>query len=333
MLLGVTSQYLANAGVQACDLDSTLPTPTEHSTCYSSIIAQARLASIGNVAFSEVISSTNQNTWDLRISRSINSQFKAWKLSLPSYFTAPNVPKWFRGPRAIIGWKEQNLRMMLWWGSKRLCNLPSDHEEAENMCHFTAVETIQDISSFCRDNIDILHTGLTWYATYFLFQAAVVLSIHRLRPTQPAHTMLEQSSHELWLSSIIQSRDCLASLSQTNSAASRCLEVLERIGDQLQPLEKPSTITEQEHQVNHSNMPLQQHTVPVDADIPSALLAVDPTLQMLFEDTSWDKNIFEGLNGFPSTGEVEAFDYLPSNTDQNWLRSFDPASQDASIAQ
>lgn len=214
---------------------------------------------------------------------------------------------------------------MLWWGSKRLCTLPSDHEEAQNMCHFTAVETIQDISNFCRDNIDILHAGLSWYATYFIFQAAVVLSIHHLRPTQPDHTALEHGSNELWLSSIIRSRDCLASLTQRNSAATRCLEVLERIGDQLQPLEHSSTTAPLDAQVDYPPVPLQQDDVPADFDIPSALMAVDPTLQMLFEDTSWDKGLFEGLNGFPSTGEGEAFDYMPSNIDQSWLRSFDSA--------
>lgn len=306
-------------------MSSELPSPIEYPTSFSAIIAQARLASIGNLVFSEIISLTNQTSWDLKISRSISNQFKAWKLSLPSYFTAPNVPNWFKGPRAIVGWKEQNLRMMLWWGSKRLCSLPSDHEEAQNMCHFTAVETIQDISSFCRDNIDILHPGLSWYATYFLFQAAVVLSIHHLRHNSPSHSPLEQSSGELWLSSIIQSRDCLAFLSQTNSAASRCLEVLERIGEQLQPLAKSSaSVAEPDSRVNCAPVPLEQDHAPTDFE--SALLAVDPTLQMLFEDTSWDKDLFEGLNGFPSTGEGEAFDYIPSNADQSWLRSFDSQS-------
>ncbi|CAG7918954.1 unnamed protein product [Penicillium olsonii] len=308
------------------ELNSILPAPTESPTSYSAIIAQSRLASIGNVVFSEILSSTSQSPWDLKISRSIDNQFKAWRLSLPCYFTAPNVPHWFQGPRAIVGWKEQNLRMMLWWGSKRLCSLPSDHEEAQNMCHFTAVETIQDISNFCRDNTDVLHAGLSWYATYFLFQAAVVLSIHHLRPTNPDHTALEHGSNELWLSSIIRSRDCLASLTRCNSAAARCLEVLERISDRLQPLDQSSTPAPgPEAQVDYQPVTLQQNEVPAGFDVPPALMTVDPTLQMLFEDTSWDKDLFEGLNGFPSTGEGEAFDYMPSNVDQTWLRSFDTA--------
>jgi transcriptional regulatory protein GAL4 len=63
------------------------------------------------------------------------------------------------------------------------------------------------------------------------------------------------------------------------------------------------------------------------------LLAVDPALQMLFENTLWDKDIFEGLNGFPSTGVGEAFDYIPSNNYQNWLRSYDSAGHYPSFTQ
>jgi transcriptional regulatory protein GAL4 len=262
------------------------------------------------VVFSELISS-NKSSWDLKVSRSINYQFQAWKLSLPAYFTAHDVPNWFRGPRAVVIWKEQNLRMMLWWGSQRMCNLPSDREEAQTMCHFTAVETIQEITNFCHGNRnpEILHTGLSWYATYFLFQAAVVLSIHHLRPLQPVDTGLAEVSQELWLSSISRSRDCLVSLSQTNKAATRCLAVLDRIRDR-----------SQSSRANCQPSSMDLEPVPDNADMQSVPLAVDPTLQMFFEDTAWDKDIFEGLNGFPSTGEVEAFDYLPGNNDPGWLR-------------
>jgi transcriptional regulatory protein GAL4 len=286
------------------------------------------MASIGNVVFSEIISPSTQSLLELRISRSIDNQLKAWKLSLPSYFIVHSVPEWFRGPRAIVLWKEENIRLLLWWGSKRLCTSPSDHEEAQNMCNFTAVETIQDISNFCSDNSEILHTGVSWYATYYLFQAAVVLSIHHLRPMKSIDRGLEAVSQELWFSSITRSHDCLASLSRTNTAATRCLEVLERISDQPQhaQAQHPSSLVS-ELQINRQPESILQEAAPGDVEIPSTILAVDPTLQMLFEDTPWDKDLFQGLHGFPSTGEGEAFDYLPSNTDQGWLRSSDPGGQ------
>ncbi|KAJ5579747.1 uncharacterized protein N7459_005732 [Penicillium hispanicum] len=278
-----------------CTLDSYLPPPVDQPTIYSAIIAQARLASIGNVVFSELISSSNKRSWDLKNSRSIDYRFKAWKLSLPAYFTAQEVPNWFRGPRAIVIWKEQNLRMMLWWGSQRVCSLPSDKQEAQNLCHFTAIETIQEITNFSHNNPNLLHTGLGWYATYFLFQAALVLSIHHLRSSQPLGTDSIEVAQELWLSSISRSRECLASLSSHNKAASRCLAVLDRIRNHSQPSRETSASS-----ASPANPPTdfsQRHTT---SERP-APLAVDPTLQMFFEDSTWDHGIFQGLNGFPGT--------------------------------
>lgn len=274
---------------------------TDYPTTYSAIIAQSRLTSIANVVFGELISSTNKTSWDLRVSRSVNHQFNAWKLSLPSYFTAHVIPEWFRGPRALIIWKEQNLRMMLWWGSQKLCNLPSDHEEAQNICHLTAVETIQEITNFIANNLDIVHAGLSWYATYFLFQAAIVLSIHRLPPTQSVKLGLQDKNKDLWLSSVSRARDGLASLSQKDKAATRCLAVLNRLRDHIQQQGQPSAVsdgTRSDYQVDL----LQE-----DAEIPPASLAVDPTLLMFFEDPSWGNDLFHGLRGFPSTDEVGVF--------------------------
>lgn len=293
---------------QACTLQSILPAAMDLPTTYSAIIAQSRLTSIANAVFGELISSTNKTSWDLRVSRSINHQFNAWKLSLPSYFTAHAVPEWFRGPRAIIIWKEQNLRMMLWWGSQKLCNLPSDHEEAKSICHLTAVETIQEITNFLQNNIDIVHAGLSWYATYFLFQAAVVLSIHHLRSLHSIESGLEDRNQDLWLSSVSRARDCLVSLSQKDKAATRCLAVLDRLRDQIQQQGQCSAISDGDRS-NYQVDLLQE-----DAGIPSASFSVDPTLQMLFEDPSWGNDLFHGLRGFPSTDEVGAFDYVPSNT-------------------
>lgn len=193
--------------------------------------------------------------------------------------------------------------MLLWWGSQRLCSVPSEREEAQNMCHFAAVETIQDVTTFCRDFFDTLHTGLSWYATYFLFQASVVLSIHHLRPLPPLDSSLAAVNQELWFSSISRARDCLASLGPTNNAAMRCLAVLDRIRDRSPP-GQPAQIREYD--------PGYQTQEPGGemADTSLAPLAVDPTLQVFFEDTSWENDLFEGLNGFPSTDEVDLFDYV-----------------------
>ncbi|OOF99027.1 hypothetical protein ASPCADRAFT_204693 [Aspergillus carbonarius ITEM 5010] len=307
-----------------CTLDSILPNPVDIPTTYSAIIAQARLARTGNMVYRNVIAAPKKDL-NLKVSRSLDHQLKTWRLSLPVYFTAQDVPTWFRGPRAVVGWKEQNLRMMLWWGTQRLCGSPSDSEEAQSMCHYAAIECIQDITTFCTDYPDTLHIGLSWYATYFLFQASVVLSIYYLRPHEPLDTSLAAANQELWLFSISRARHCLAKLSHANQAAARCLEVLDRIRDQSQL--RPTTGAEESAMYDPDAAP--SPAIHDNASIRQAILPVDPSLQMFFDATSWNKDIFEGLQGFPITDEVESFDYVSgtafaADIAEDWAMPTDP---------
>lgn len=230
------------------------------------------------------------------------------------YFTVQDMPDWFRGPRAVVGWKEQNLRMMLWWGSQRLCNMPSDTEEARNMCHYVAIETIQDITTFCLDYRDSIHLSLSWYATYFLLQATILLSIDYLRPYQAMDMGPDTVNQELWTLSISRASDCFVQLSQSNEAATRCLAVLDRIRDKSQPShESPlnHSMASSNTKFDPDHTQVQPVLEPVDTNPTS--FAIDPALQILFQDTTWNSDIFEGLEGFPITEEVEAFDYIPPN--------------------
>ena len=261
-----------------------------------------------------MVSAPRENVLDLRTSRSLDYQLKAWRLSLPVYFTAQDVPDWFRGPRAVVGWKEQNLRMMLWWGSQRLCGIQPDIEEARNMCNLAATEAIQDITTFGADYRDNMHVGLSWYATYFLFQATLVLSIHYLGPYQQMDMSPGTVNQELGLLSISRARDCLAQISQSNEAAARCLAVLERIRDQSQQSQNfytPPSMEKPSMAPHTSQAQIQPVLETVDTNTTS--FAIDPALQILLQDSEWNSDIFEGLQGFPITDEIETFDYMLPN--------------------
>ncbi|KAL2869904.1 Zn(II)2Cys6 transcription factor [Aspergillus lucknowensis] len=293
-----------NIDDSVCTLESPLPAPANHPTTYSAIVALARLASIANTISSDILSATNNRPFDLKTPRSIDQQLRTWKLSLPAYFTTQDVPDWFRGPRAVVRWKEQNLRMLLWWGSQRLSRLPPEREEALNLCYFSAVESIQDVTTFCMDHPNAIHAGLSWYATYFLFQAIVVLSIHHLQPLLSADAAPTMANEGLWVSSISRARECLGSLAQTNRAATRCLSVLDRIQKRTESGGPEGPQAEyQPGAVNESSGGIAHPTH----------LAIDPTLHMLFEDATWESDLFEGLHGFPGTDEMNFFDYAAAN--------------------
>jgi transcriptional regulatory protein GAL4 len=170
------------------------------------------------------------------------------------------------------------------------------------------METIQDITAFCQERPDTLHPGLTWYTTYFLFQAVLVLNIHYLQKPSSEDVSLLAVDADLYQLSVSRAHNCLASLSKTSKPATRCLEVLERIKDNCQsrgPLPLSSSVTE--------NMP--HLNPPTSTSFPAAApFAADPALQIFFENTSLEADPFEGIEGFPGTQEIELFDYLPPST-------------------
>ncbi|KNG90644.1 hypothetical protein ANOM_001311 [Aspergillus nomiae NRRL 13137] len=290
-------------------MDSTVPAPVDHPTHYSAVIAQSQLASISNQVFHELFSATGHVPFDMKLPRGIEHRLKVWRLSLPAYFSTHNIPDWFRGPRAVVLWKEQNVRMLLWWGSHRVCNSTADRNEALNACEYTAMETIQSISAFCNESPDALHPGLTWYATYFLFQAALVLNIVRLQEPSVQAPDIGRTTEELWLLSLTRAHDCLGSLSQSSKPASRCLEVLERIKQRCQSRQLSSLPVSTSTRGAPPNFTsITRNTLP---DLQPATFAADPALQIFLENTSLEADPFEGIDGFPGTQELELFDYLP----------------------
>ncbi|KAE8372500.1 fungal-specific transcription factor domain-containing protein [Aspergillus bertholletiae] len=294
-------------------MNSTVPTPVDHPTNYSAVIAQSQLASISNQVFHELFSATSHHSFDMKLPRSIEHRLKVWRLSLPTYFATHKIPDWFRGPRAVVLWKEQNVRMLLWWGSHRVCSSMADRNEALNACEYTAMETIQSITSFCRESPDALHPGLSWYATYFLFQAALVLNIFRLQEHPVEVPDIGTVTEDLWLLSVTRAHDCLKSLSQVSKPASRCLEVLERIKHHCQSRHEPSSlpVSTSATGVLPNFTSMAENTLP---DVQPAAFAADPALQIFLENTSLEADPFEGIEGFPGTQELELFDYLPLST-------------------
>jgi transcriptional regulatory protein GAL4 len=98
-------------------LGDNLPPEVEYPTTYSAIIAQASLAVIANKISNMLSASTRHDEVDDQVGLELEDQLSTWRASLQPYFYSADVPLWFRGPRAVVLWKEQNLRLMLWHGA------------------------------------------------------------------------------------------------------------------------------------------------------------------------------------------------------------------------
>lgn len=242
-----------------------------------------------------------------------------WRNTLPGYFTSASVSDWFLGPRAVVLWREQNLRMLLWRTSKRRQPSGADRSAADWKCYAAAVETIRDVSVFCRDYSGALHAGLSWYATYFLFQAILVLEVSQVEaPAGLSGDPDSLAGDKSWAQAISEGRSCLELL-KPNTAAGRCLETLDRLHTFLQPSETPSqppvcddlqmTAAPREQEIPAPEVHAEGG-VPISPgffDMPWNMSA-DPSLHMLLNDRQMD-TIFQGVEGFPGTLDQELFSY------------------------
>ncbi|KAI0976640.1 fungal-specific transcription factor domain-containing protein [Xylaria arbuscula] len=211
-------------------LTSLVPPEVDYPTTYSAIIAQTRLAKIAEGIYQEfLLAKTAGTKVDYRVAELMEQSLNEWRQNLPNYFTTEGIPSWFCGPRAIVLWKEQNLRILLWRGSQERHSFLPNKQYAGSKCLDVAMQSIYDIATFCVANELALHQGIIWYAIYFLFQAALVLEASYLQNSRLKKDE-EASCREDILS---RARSCLVVLAQKNNSAKRCIEVLDSIHQRL----------------------------------------------------------------------------------------------------
>lgn len=280
------------------------------------MIAQAQLSAIANRIYNEFLAAHVGNAViSEELAHRFEEELRLWKRSLPDYFFTETTSAWFSGPRAVILWKEQNLRMILWRGGQRSYKTRSRSENAVQKCLHVAIESVQAICNFCTSN-GSLHHGLSWYATYFLFQAVLVLDVGLLQAPEDALS-------STWRSAIDQARQCLSQLGSMNAAALRCISVLSRIHTHHLTVASSNPISSADDLDASSLGPYVDPNGAIEQSdymMHQAYIA-DPALQFFLDGTPMT-NLFEGVSGFPSTQEHQNFDYIPG--DFYNMEEFDP---------
>ncbi|KAJ8133430.1 hypothetical protein O1611_g188 [Lasiodiplodia mahajangana] len=220
-----------NIDYKDLSLTSAAPPEVNTPTTYSAIAAQAQLAQIADSIYQEfLLAKTAGTKVEYRVAELMERRLNDWQRNLPAYFTSEEVPSWFRAPRAIVLWKEQNLRIILWRGSREYHSFLPNKQSAETKCLEVAMQSIHDIATFCAVHETALHQGIAWYAIYFLFQAALVLEASYLQSLKQKRYEEDGALREHSLSQV---RACMSTLAQTSSSAKRCIEVLDSIHGRL----------------------------------------------------------------------------------------------------
>ncbi|KAG4432882.1 hypothetical protein IFR05_011628 [Cadophora sp. M221] len=304
-------QNFEDSHLTSDELGMALEPPVDYPTACSAMIAQAQLSIIANKVYNEFLAAHISNAIISEdLAYKFEDELRVWRSNLPAYFVDAKVSTWFHGPRAVIFWKEQNLRMMLWRGGQRSNKTRSRSETATQNCILVATESVHAICSFSGAK-DRLHQGLSWYATYFLFQAVLVIDYALLQSPEDV-----QSS--IWRESIDQARACFSQLGITNPAALRCIAVLDRIHSHHLSLAATNNCT----RANSQDPDPIPSSLPDlgDFNLPSTQMdytthqayAADPALQFFLDGPPMN-NLFDGVYGFPSTQEQENFDYIPGD--------------------
>ncbi|KAK9459715.1 fungal-specific transcription factor domain-containing protein [Lipomyces oligophaga] len=221
-----------------------VPAATSRVTPYTACIAQAKLAIIANRLYNSFFAlrrpvSSKEALKELVCS--FEEQLSKWRLSLSSEFMSENCPDWFKGPRAVVLWKEQNLRMLMYkstlkYVARRNSSLgrrpigspeilrESNMEDNSDLkrCIDVACETVLAVDSYCVETYQI-YLGIAWYATYFLFQAVLILF----------YAVIGSGGAEPWLARCKTTLDIgkrrLKEFENINDIARRYLEVLDAV--------------------------------------------------------------------------------------------------------
>ncbi|KAI7339235.1 hypothetical protein KC315_g1357 [Hortaea werneckii] len=309
--------------------DGRITTEVAYPTTYSTLIALARLARIGNRFYGKLVSVEPCHDVDHQTSV-MEQSLSNWRASLPSYFWDSDVPEWFRGPRQVVFWKEANIRILLLLSSQKHQKDNFDKLASGKRYQAVAEDTIVDISAFCSQHTD-LHLGLSWYAVYFLMQATLALSVQHVFQDSLGSTTAADRERALYTyeDMSLRSTTCLRNLSKIDKAAVRSLRVLGRLLDKVRhssgsprngtglcSASRPGTsdpMEALEPRHSHSLIPPGG----ADAGLPGGLgglntcgndvqdwsMAADPSFHMFFHGNQDVVDIFQDINGFPGTAE------------------------------
>ncbi|CAH0046907.1 unnamed protein product [Clonostachys solani] len=289
-------------------LQSPVPQELNYPTTCSAIIAQARLAKIGDAIYREfLLARTNGSKIEYRLAESLNRELTGWKQSLPPFFEdPPSSTPWFQGPRAVVLWKEQNLRILLWRGSQDPPAFLTTRVTANERCMDATLETIHDIAGFCMLGDITMYQSLAWYATYFIFQAALVLEACPLQNSahDPGQMMVQT---QLWQHSTMEVRSCLRKLSETSKSAERCLELLDQVQTRFRPVIRNGfEAGESREGVSNHQLELVPE-IPVDVQVANDPATYNPDQQQELGNELTDPS----LRGFLDEMSLDYMDNLP----------------------
>ncbi|KAH0044316.1 hypothetical protein KCU80_g1566, partial [Aureobasidium melanogenum] len=200
-----------------------LPGDRDSPTTASALIAQIKLASIGNVVQSELL--THQVP-ALETAQHLDQQITTWLAELPRYYDPKiTLSLRFEIAKRVLIWRSYHLRIVLFRPFLFRAVTKNARISPDDKGIWTCIET----ADTCVDSVHCAiikdtdcRRGFAWYATYWLLTASVV---HATCLTYaPYH-----ASRDRWRSKLELAIDVLDRLKRAQAMADQAQKVLSRL--------------------------------------------------------------------------------------------------------
>jgi len=218
--------------------------PVSYPTIYSGLIEQVKFTKISTYIYNRLISKPSPNANECL---ALNNRIVEFINQLPPFFSENNIiadsasqipnvkttPEWLALTRYRLIWRYKNLQIILFrafvWQRVIKAKNPEYASEMTNspegkacrrICLDCAHETILSVSNFINNHeVSVI---ASWYATFFLFHAALISVVCLCsEPTSKYSTS--------WRNDIILAKKVLATLAGVNSLANKFISAIDNL--------------------------------------------------------------------------------------------------------
>ncbi|CAD0110193.1 unnamed protein product, partial [Aureobasidium uvarum] len=200
-----------------------LPAARDGPTTATALVAQIKLASIGNMVQSELL--THQVP-ALETAQHLDQQITTWLAELPAYYDLKiTLSMRFELAKRILIWRSYHLRIVLFRPFLFRAVAKNARLSPDDRGVWTCIETadtcVDSVHNFVTNNTDC-RRGFAWYATYWLLTASVVHAT--CLAYAPNHV-----SRDGWRNKLELAVQALCQLSRAQSMADHAQKVLSRL--------------------------------------------------------------------------------------------------------
>ncbi|KAG9571271.1 NAD(P)-binding protein, partial [Aureobasidium melanogenum] len=237
-LVGINLRHPTNLDDKDLAVDMfALPDDRDSPTTASALIAQIKLASIGNVVQSELL--THQVP-ALETAQHLDQQITTWLAELPRYYDPKiTLSLRFEIAKRVLIWRSYHLRIVLFRPFLFRAVTKNARISSDDKGIWTCIETADTCvdSVHCAIMNDIeCRRGFAWYATYWLLTASVVHAT--CLAYAPYH-----ASRDRWRSKLELAIDALDRLRRAQAMADQAQKVLSRLLERYCSSSSDQTVT------------------------------------------------------------------------------------------